>query len=214
MCFSGTTHAFKIGVCLQQYRAAIGSFKKLNRYSIKLTNHFHDKNVVAPSDFFYCLSKKADCLSLIASLCIAIYLLPILFGLLLIVKCNHMQLIRFIHMPVNTTSPSLYITSNYAVKFLLCAVSCRRNSSPLHWQMKELIVVIFHLHLALAKCLSLAHRLFYLKTSVNHFPCVKLIFKIFNNKVNIITINLRLASIDTIDSCIQSINSKSRSNKI
>ena len=159
-----------------------------------MTNHFHDKNVVTPSDFFYCLSKKADCLSLIASLCIAIYLLPILFGLLLKVKCNHMQLIRFIHMPVNTTSPSLYITSNYAAKFLLCAVSCRRNSSPLHWQMKELIVVIFPLHLVLAKCLSLAHRLFYLKTSVNHFPCVKLIFKIFN-KVNIITINLRLASV-------------------
>ena len=61
--------------------------------------------------------------------------------------------------------------------------------------MKELIVVIFPLHLVLAKCLSLAHRLFYLKTSVNHFPCMKLIFKIFNNKVNIITINLRLASI-------------------
>ena len=160
-----------------------------------MTNHFHDKNVVAPSDFFCCFSKKADCLSLIASLCIAIYLLPILFGLLLKVKCNHMQLFRSIHMPVNTTSPSLYITSSYAVKFLLCAVLCRRNSSPLHWQMKELIVVIFPLHLVLAKCLSLAHRLFYLKTSVNDFPRVKLIFKIVNNKVNIITINLRLASI-------------------
>ena len=61
--------------------------------------------------------------------------------------------------------------------------------------MKELIVVIFPLHLVLAKCLSLAHRLFYLKTFVYHFPCVKLIAKIINNKVNIITMNLRLASI-------------------
>ena len=160
-----------------------------------MTNHIHDKNVVAPSDFFYCFSKKTDCLLLIASLCIVIYLLPILFRLLLKVKSNHMQLSRFIHMPVNITSPSLYITSNYAVKLLLCAVLCRRKSSPLHWQMKELIVVVFPLHLVLAKCLSLTHRMYYLKTSVDHFPGVKLIFKTFNNNLNIITINLRLVSI-------------------